>query len=406
MNDNQTRVAVIHGAACLAAIVLLWWLSSTLGWPTPVLVVLVVVLLGVVGVSAFRSLGTSRWPDPQASGWPTVTAPIPPASVAIGPVTIASSDVAYRFRFTATVHWQQKADDSAQDQNRRGADAQEALLDRAIDAAQAIAPSDYAAAGYRLAAALSEPLVAPRAAVQVWASDVRVDLAEEDSERLAKLERIQKDIRLWEQERAHEKEVRRYLGEDALASPGTALVWWLARHEDDIRGGVERIPDLTRISAVVRDLHAEPMLDDERMVERRPNHDVENGMDPGREDANSATATVSDEYGYGPAKPSAPADAARELLHGLFPQNDADRARAARHLALLVERWGQRDLAHSLRGSDGIPHDSDEALQAPSGPHDHIEESEPLSAPYIDNPGSVTDQADDEDNGSAGDPQR
>ncbi len=186
---------------------------------------------------------------------------------------------------------------------------------------------------------------------------------------------------------------------------GTALVWWLARHEDDIRGGVERIPDLTRISAVVRDLHAEPMLDDERTAERRPNDDVEDGMDPGREDANSATA-VSDEYGYGPAKPSAPTDAARELLHGLFPQNDADRARAARHLALLVGRWGQRDLAHSLRGSDGTPHDSDEALQAPSRPHDHIEESEPMSAPYIDNPGSVTDQADDEDNGPAGNPQR
>jgi hypothetical protein len=405
MNNNQTRAAVIHGAAGLAAIVLLWCLSSTLGWPTPVLVALVVVLLGVVGVSAFRRLGSSRWPDPQAPGWPTVTAPIPPASVAIGPVTIASSDVAYRFRFTATVHWQQKADDSAQDQNRRGADAQEALLDRAIDAAQAIAPSDYAAAGYRLAAVLSEPLVAPRAAVQVWASDVHVDLAEEDSERLAKLERIQKDIRLWEQERAHEKEVRRYLAEDALASPGTALVWWLARHEDEIRGCVERIPDLTRISSVARDLRAEPMLDDERTVEYRPNHDVVNGTDPGREDANSATA-ASDGYGYGPAKRSAPADAARELLHGLFPQNGVDRARAARHLALLVERWGQRDLAHSLRGSDGTPHDSDEALQAPSRPDDHIQGPEPSSAPYIDKPGSGSDQADDEDTGPAGDPQR
>lgn len=31
MNDNQTRTAVIHGAAGLAGIVLLWWLSSTLG---------------------------------------------------------------------------------------------------------------------------------------------------------------------------------------------------------------------------------------------------------------------------------------------------------------------------------------------------------------------------------------
>ena len=242
------------------------------------------------------------------------------------------------------------------------------MLDRAIDAARAIAPSDHTAAGYRLAAALSEPLVAPRAAVQVWASDVRVDLADEDSERLAKLERIQKNLRLWEQERVHEKEVRRYLGEDALASPGTALVWWLARHEDDIRGAVDRIPDLTRISAVARDLHLEDVVD------------------PGREDANSATAVASDDYGYGPAKPSAPADAAREMLYGLFPQNDAGRARAARHLALVFERWGQRDLAHSLRGSDGTPHDSDEALQAPSQPHDHIEEPEPLSAPYIDNP--------------------
>ncbi|MCO1657350.1 hypothetical protein [Pseudonocardia humida] len=401
MNDKQTRAAVVHGVAGLAAIVLLWWLSSTFGWPTPVLVVLVLVLLGVVGVSAFRTLwksGPQPEPFPMGPPRPVAAAPIPPASAPIGPIAIASGDVAYRFHFTATVHWQQKAGDSPEGRIRRGAHAQEALLDRAIDAARAIAPVDHATAAHRLAAALSEPLVAARAAVQVWATDVRVDLAEEDSQRLTKLQRMQKDVRLWEQERAHEKEIRRYLGEDALASSGTALVWWLARHEDDIRGAVERIPDLTRISAVAQGLPAEPMLDDEWTAERQE-HD---GTVPDQ-GARGTTEPANDEHWYNPAEPSTPVDAARDLLDGLFPQNDADRARAARHLALLVERWGQRDLAHSLRGRDG---DSDEASWAASRPHDHITESEPSEASNTGAPSSAADQAGDEDDDFAGDPQR
>jgi hypothetical protein len=116
-------------------------------------------------------------------------------------------------------------------------------------------------------------------------------------------------------------------------------------------------------------------------------------------------ATVSNEYGYDPAKPSAPVDAAWDLLHGLFPQNAADRARAARHLALLIERWDSgncplalRERWHSAR--------LDEHFRRRGPPPDYTEVSIPLNAPYIDNPGSVTDQADDEDNGAAGDPQR
>jgi hypothetical protein len=406
MNDNRTGTIVGYGVAGVAAVVIPLLLGGSLGWPTPVLVILILVLVVAVGVSAARtwSDGERRVePFPQPPARPAVIAPIPPACAGIGPLAIASEDDAYRFRFTATVHWQQRADDSPQDRNWRQARAQEALLDRAINAARVIAPRDHTTAGARLAAVLSEPVVASGAGVQVWASDVGVDLAGEDSERLVKLERIRKDVRLWEQQREHERELRSYLGDDVLATSGKALVWWLARHEDDIRGAVDRIPDLARISSVAQGLSTEPMHDGDGTLDRRAPVDVVDPEEPQQHGAHTTTHAADEEpqHGAGEQK-KAPADAALDMLDGLFP-DDRDRARAARQLALVVGNWGHQELADSLVRRGVVPRDVDHPPMEPSDSHERPATSEPPATPPVVDPGVVTDEPTDEEDGS-GDP--
>ncbi|GGV66065.1 hypothetical protein GCM10010294_19140 [Streptomyces griseoloalbus] len=81
------------------------------------------------------------------------------------------------------------------------------------------------------------------------AADVTLALAPADRERLRKLKDLRKDEEVWEYERQHERNKRRYLGDDVLKSVGTAVVWWLARHENEIEKAVDMIGPLARIAA-------------------------------------------------------------------------------------------------------------------------------------------------------------
>ncbi|WP_437084234.1 hypothetical protein [Streptomyces sp. enrichment culture] len=85
--------------------------------------------------------------------------------------------------------------------------------------------------------------------VMALATDVALTLAPADRERLRKLNDLRKDEELWECERQHERNKRRYLGDDVLKSAGSAVVWWLARHENEIEEAVHMIGPLARIAA-------------------------------------------------------------------------------------------------------------------------------------------------------------
>ncbi|WP_246203708.1 hypothetical protein [Streptomyces tailanensis] len=72
-------------------------------------------------------------------------------------------------------------------------------------------------------------------------------------ERLRKLNDLRKDEEIWEYERQHERNKRRYLGDDVLKSAGSAVVWWLARHENEIEKAVDMIGPLAQIAAAAND---------------------------------------------------------------------------------------------------------------------------------------------------------
>src|SRR5690606_38049337 len=84
---------------------------------------------------------------------------------------------------------------------------------------------------------------------EAWAEEVRLELPEADAERLRHLREVRKRKAAREEERELERLEREYLGGDALADPGRAVVWWLARNPDRIDEAVDRIAALTRLSS-------------------------------------------------------------------------------------------------------------------------------------------------------------
>lgn len=89
--------------------------------------------------------------------------------------------------------------------------------------------------------------------MEAHTADVTLTLASADRDRLRKLNDLRKDEEIWEYERQYERNKRRYLGDDVLKSAGNAVVWWLARHEDEIEKAVDMIGPLAQIAAAAND---------------------------------------------------------------------------------------------------------------------------------------------------------
>ncbi|WP_274031098.1 hypothetical protein [Streptomyces sp. MMBL 11-1] len=89
--------------------------------------------------------------------------------------------------------------------------------------------------------------------VEAFATDIRLVLRPRDREHLEEMDGLRKTMGSWESRRQHERNLREYLGEDALRSPGNAVVWWMARHEDQIERAVDMIAPLTVLSAAAND---------------------------------------------------------------------------------------------------------------------------------------------------------
>lgn len=89
--------------------------------------------------------------------------------------------------------------------------------------------------------------------VVAFATDIRLVLRQKDQEHLEELDGLRKAAGTWESRRQHERNIREYLGDDVLQSPGRAVVWWMARHDDQIERAVEMIAPLAVLSAVAND---------------------------------------------------------------------------------------------------------------------------------------------------------
>jgi hypothetical protein len=134
--------------------------------------------------------------------------------------------------------------------------ALESIRARASQITADQAPGDHVAVGYQLAAALGTVLPDGSGQVVAWAAEVGLSIPDGDEVRLHKMAELRKHEQVWEHERGLERSMRAYLRDEVLDSPGSAVVWWLARHPDQVEDTARLIGPLAQLSAAA---HGQPV---------------------------------------------------------------------------------------------------------------------------------------------------
>jgi hypothetical protein len=254
---DKTRSAIL--AAVVTTIVVLA-LSVLLSGPPVWVWAAIMVTANAVAVLAARQIvhrreqarlraqmAQKQTPAPDEPQPPEPEAPTHvryPVSV----VPLPSAELDYKFLFSATICWRQTKPASVPHASP-GDLAVNWVLTRARELTVLEKPEDYRLVQHRLAVALGTALAEPYGQVVAWAVDVSLTVSDEDSRRLSRLAELRKHERMWEQERRMEVSMRRYLSEDVLKDTGSAVVWWLARHTDQIEESVQMIGHLAQLTA-------------------------------------------------------------------------------------------------------------------------------------------------------------
>lgn len=167
----------------------------------------------------------------------------------VSAIPLPSAEVDYRFLFSATICYRQTGKTAGIPHASPGDLAVNWMLGRARELTLLEKPEDHRVVQHRLAVALGTALAEPYGQVVAWAVDVALSVSDDDARRLDRLAELRKHERMWEQERRMEVSMRRYLSEDVLSDTGSAVVWWLARHPDQIEESVRMVGALAQLTA-------------------------------------------------------------------------------------------------------------------------------------------------------------
>lgn len=206
--------------------------------------------VAVAGTFAAVRAGVPRDGEipPEHTLEPDLPIPPPPRQEhRVTRVALPSAMPDYDFLFSATVRWIPQEFESPHF-DPCGL-AVHAVLLRAREFAARQSPRSPAMAQHQLNGVLSVMETDTSGRVLAMAKDVVLTLSDSDRERLSKLSNVRKDEDVWEHERNYERNKRMYLSDDVLKDPGSAVVWWLARNDEQVEGTVERIGLLARLSA-------------------------------------------------------------------------------------------------------------------------------------------------------------
>jgi hypothetical protein len=234
------RNAVLAG---LAAACLLFLCLAVAARLQP-LVALVIAIAG--GAAVLGAVGRRR-PTPTEAQV-TVVAPVPPPvrfdEEPITGIRLPSALADYTFAFAAKVLWHPVTAEVI------GASevAVNEIVRRAREITERHDPSQVTLIEPDLAVALGTLLPDPDGQVQVRAEAVSLQLPPEDQRRLDHFATLRKQEGLWEYERRYEMSKRQYLRTDVLKDAGSAVVWWLAKHEDQPKQVADSIDVLTRLA--------------------------------------------------------------------------------------------------------------------------------------------------------------
>jgi hypothetical protein len=213
------------------------------------------ILAVAAGVTALAAV--TRWPQASPPAEPALVAevvPPPPAQFQTQPITgirLPTALADYHFGFAASVLWLPSAD------GVRGAGdiAVNEIIRRARKITEQWDPSEVTLAASDLSVALGVLLPDPRRQVEVRAESVYLQLPLEDQKRLDEFATLRKEEGLWEYQRRYQASKRQYLRTDVLKDAGSAIVWWLAKHEDDPGRVLDQIGVLTQIADAANKNH-------------------------------------------------------------------------------------------------------------------------------------------------------
>jgi hypothetical protein len=197
-----------------------------------------------------------------------------------------------------------------------------------------------------LAAALGTVLPDGSGQVVTWAGDVALSISDDDDARLRKMSELRKQELAWEHERGVERTMRAYLRNEVLDSPGSAVVWWLARHPEQVEDTARLIGPLAQLSAAAHDTPVHELFRDLVPEQGSPV--------PRQVDIGSAQALDAGPHGDNIVGGVA------ALADELFADrpDDAQRRLFGYELGNLVDNHGHPDLAGRIRRLFGVPDSS------------------------------------------------
>lgn len=105
------------------------------------------------------------------------------------------------------------------------------------------------------------------------AENVSLTLLEQDQERLDRLADVRKDKAVWEHQRKYEQSKRQYLSEDVLKDTGSAVVWWLAKNDEQVEKTVADLALLAQLTSAANDTDIPERLQD--LVSRQPDERID-----------------------------------------------------------------------------------------------------------------------------------
>ncbi|MEU8224932.1 hypothetical protein [Kribbella sp. NPDC048915] len=156
---------------------------------------------------------------------------------------LPTADETVFLELSATVHWR-----TGKPRSYHPDLARALVLLQAREVTSKWRPAQYSLAQHELAARVGRPQPEASGELEVWATEVRLELPEAVQQHLAKMDEAQRRGLLWEVDTLNETKIRTYLREDALRTPASAMVWWLARNQESVEQAVGLAGVLTKLS--------------------------------------------------------------------------------------------------------------------------------------------------------------
>ncbi|WP_051825306.1 hypothetical protein [Kitasatospora aureofaciens] len=253
-------------------------------WAVPAVIAMVLAIL----------LASTRSPEPESE--PADSDEPRWEETRVDGVALPSRVPDYDFRFSAAVWWRPIPNATGLVHADPASLAIETVLARARELTEREVPQRLGLLLHRLNGVLGTQIRDTSGLVEAMGGQVELRLSEDDRERLGRLSEVRKTEEVWEHERRYEQSKRAYLGGDVLRSPGSAVVWWLARHEDKVTEAVDMIGPLAQLSAAANDEAVDelyehlipqprsqsiPFLDEVAPSRRRPDDDGMGGVETG-----------------------------------------------------------------------------------------------------------------------------